>query len=78
MTDLNQKSNSNIAFNIHASLPDGRNSRVGSKLGVAFWHKNGTGLSIILDAQPIPVDGRIELVAFEPKKQHNFKHHFRH
>ena len=67
MTDTNETTKSNIAFNIHASILDGRNNRVGAKLGVAFKHKNGSGLSIILDAQPIPVDGRIELVAFEPK-----------
>lgn len=53
---------------IHVKVQDGRSDRIGSRIGVAFHHKDGTGLNIILDAMPIPVDGRIELVGFPPKE----------
>lgn len=43
------------------------NNRIGAQIGVAFEHREGGGYNIILDAQPIPCDGRIELVAFPPK-----------
>jgi len=69
MTTKTENQQNTPAFNIHASVPDGRNNRVGSKIGVAFKHKKGNGLTILLDASPIPVNGRIELVAFEPKPQ---------
>lgn len=56
-------------FNVHAVVPDGRGTRIGSRIGVVFNHKNGQGFSMYLDAQPIPLEGRIELVAYpyEPK-----------
>lgn len=53
---------------IHVKVQDGRSDRIGSRIGVAFHHKDGAGLNIILDAMPIPVDGRIELVGFPPKE----------
>ncbi len=49
---------------INTKVRDGRNDRIGSRIGVGFYHKDGKGLNIILDAQPIPLDSRIELVAF--------------
>ena len=67
MTNTSENQQNTPAFNIHASVPDGRNNRVGAKIGVAFKHKNEKGLTILLDASPIPVNGRIELVAFEPQ-----------
>lgn len=54
-------------YYVHASVPNGRNNRVGARIGVVFRHKQGDGLTIFLDAQPIPVGGQIELVAFAPK-----------
>lgn len=53
---------------VHTKVQDGRSDRIGSRIGVAFHHKDGTGMNIILDAMPIPVDGRIELVGFPPKE----------
>ena len=49
---------------IHTKVSDGRNDCIGARIGIGFYHKDGKGLNIILDAQPIPLDGRIELVAF--------------
>lgn len=49
---------------ISTKVRDGRTDRIGPRIGVGFYHKDGKGLNIILDAQPIPLDGRIELVAF--------------
>ena len=69
MTNTAENQKNTPAFNIFASIPDGESNRIGSKIGVAFKHKNGNGLTILLDASPIPVNGRIELVAFEPKPQ---------
>ena len=69
MTDnTNQNQGRKPDLYIHVKVQDGRNDRIGSRIGVAFHHKDGTGLNIILDAQPIPVDGRIELVGFPPKE----------
>lgn len=42
-------------------------SDLGSRIGVGFYHKDGQGFNMILDAQPIPFEGRIELVGFPPK-----------
>ena len=69
MTTKKEKSTNLPAFIIYASIPDGRQNRIGSKIGVAFNHKNGEGMTIILDALPIPVDGQAQLVAYpyEPK-----------
>jgi hypothetical protein len=36
-----------------------------SKIGVAFSHKDGKGLDLVLDA--VPVDGRVVLRVAEPK-----------
>ena len=70
MTDYNiQNETSKVDLYIHTKVMDGRNTRIGSRIGVAFRHKDGAGMNIILDAQPIPVDGRIELVGFPPKPQ---------
>ncbi len=65
----NQKPNSSNkpALYIHAKVADGRETRIGSRIGVAFHHKDGVGLNILLDAQPIPLDGRIELIGLPPK-----------
>lgn len=65
MTD---KSKTKPSLNVFAKVanPDGT-SRIGSQIGVAFKHGEGEGYNIILDAQPIPVSGRIELIAFVPK-----------
>ena len=56
------------ALNVFTKLasPDGT-SRIGSQIGVAFKHGEGDGFNIILDAQPIPQNGKIELIAFVPK-----------
>jgi len=55
-------------FNIFAKVPFGNKSRIGPQIGVAFRHGEGEGLNIILDAQPFPIEGRIELVAFPPRE----------
>ena len=54
---------------LYTKVSDGRNTKIGSRIGVAFRHKDGAGINIILDAQPIPLDGRIELVGFPPKPE---------
>ena len=52
---------------IHVKVPNGRDSKIGSRIGVGFLHSDGVGVNIILDAQPIPLNGQIELVGFPPK-----------
>ena len=49
---------------IFAKVPVGVESKIGAQLGVAFKHHEGDGYNIILDASPIPHDGKIELIAF--------------
>lgn len=55
-------------FYIHAKVANGRSDRIGPRIGVGFKHGQGEGLNIILDAQPIPLDGRISLVGFAPQE----------
>lgn len=67
---MNEQTKSNKpALNVFAKVlnTDGT-TRIGSQLGVAFTHKDGEGLNIVLDAQPIPINGRVELIAFPPKE----------
>ena len=52
---------------IHTKVRSGRDTKIGSRIGVGFFHKDRVGVNIILDAQPIPLDGQIELVGFPPK-----------
>lgn len=54
-------------LNIHVKIPNGRDTKIGSRIGVGFFHKDGVGVNIFLDAQPIPLNGQIELVGFPPK-----------
>ena len=65
MTDHTEKKKP--ALNIFIKVPQGDDTRIGSQIGVAFKHGEGEGFNIILDAQPIPLNGRIELVAFPIK-----------
>ena len=66
MSDNQPKSNQPDLY-IYAKVFDGKKSHIGSRIGVAFHHKDGIGLNILLDAQPIPLDGRIELICLPPK-----------
>lgn len=65
---MSDKSQNKPALYIHAKVADGRETRIGSRIGVAFYHKDGVGLNILLDAQPIPLDGKIELIGLPPKE----------
>lgn len=55
-------------LNVFVKVPKGVETRIGPQIGVAFKHSDGQGMNILLDAQPIPFDGRIELVAFPTGK----------
>ncbi len=65
MTMTQETEKKTPALNIFVKVPtsDGE-SRIGSQIGVAFKHGEGEGYNIILDAQPIPHNGKIELIAF--------------
>ncbi|MEL6929884.1 MAG: hypothetical protein AAFO95_14760 [Cyanobacteria bacterium J06600_6] len=65
---MSDKSQNKPALYIHAKVSDGRETRIGSRIGVAFHHKDGVGLNIFLDAQPLPLNGRIELIGLPPKE----------
>ena len=54
---------------VHVKVPNGRDTKIGSRIGVGFLHGDGVGVNIILDAQPIPINGQIELVGFPPKEK---------
>jgi hypothetical protein len=42
-----------------------RGEALGSQIGVGFNHKAGQGITILMDAQPLPnKDGQLELVVF--------------
>ena len=65
-----QSNSTGPAFNIYTrrKKSDGTND-LGIKIGVGFAHQNGDGFNIVLDAAPIPTNGRIELVAFPVKEK---------
>lgn len=67
MTDKNESTGRKPDLQIHARVADGPKTRIGSRIGVAFRHKDGEGLNIFLDAIPIPMKGQVELVAFPVK-----------
>ena len=52
---------------IHTKVPNGRDLKIGARIGVGFLHSDGVGVNIILEAQPIPYNGQIELIGFPPK-----------
>ena len=54
---------------IYAKVADGDDSRIGPRIGVAFKHRGSEGINILLDAQPIPIEGQIQLVGFPPNKE---------
>ena len=54
-------------FYVHTTIPNGRNKKIGSRIGAIFNHNVGNGFTIILDAMPIAQDGRVELVAYAPQ-----------
>jgi hypothetical protein len=54
-------------FYVHAVVPNDQGNRIGASLGRVFNHKKGEGFTLYLDAQPIPNNGQIELVAYPPK-----------
>lgn len=64
---MNQKKQPDL--HVHVTIPDGRTERIASRIGVGFKHREREGYTIILNAQPIPFDGQIKLVAFVPDKQ---------
>ena len=51
----------------YVKVPSGNGTKIGSRIGVGFLHGDGVGVNIILDAQPIPMNGQIELIGFPPK-----------
>lgn len=63
----NQNQGNKPALYIHVKVADGREIRIGSRIAIAFYHKDGVGLNILFDAQPIPLDDRIELIGLPPK-----------
>lgn len=65
MTNQTNSNKPDISIYTRVAQKDGQ-SRLGSQIGVGFKHKGDKqGFNIYLDAQPIPLDGRIELVAFD-------------
>lgn len=51
----------------YATVPNGRTTRIGSRIGVVFNHRSGEGFTVYLDAVPIPMDGQIEIVCYPPR-----------
>ena len=58
---------SNVDYYVHPIIPNGRNERIGSSIGVAFNNKSGNGITMYLDASPIPIDGQVKLVVLKPE-----------
>ena len=58
------KNNRKPDYFVHATIPTQNGSRIGSKLGVAFNHYKGGGLSVYMDGIPIAREGQVELVIY--------------
>ena len=57
------------ALNVFTRVPtENGMTKIGSQIGVGFEHNEGGGYNIILDAVPIPENGRISLVAFKSEE----------
>ena len=56
---------------IFTKVANGYNSRLGARIGRGYYHKDGRGLNIFLEAVPIPLQnsGMVELTAFPPKEE---------
>ena len=73
MSDTTTKNNK-PAYNIFTRVPNGEGkTKAGNQIGVAFKFTYsegaGEGLNLVLDSQPIPRNGKIELVAYPPKSK---------
>jgi len=63
-TQSNPKKKPDLYFHVKRN-----NGDIGSRIGVGFLHGDGVGVNVILDAQPIPLNGQIELIGFKPKSE---------
>ena len=54
-------------YRVHVVLPNGRNTRIGPAVGVAFNHNASEGINIYLDALPSPIDGQWQFTLFVPE-----------
>ena len=54
-------------YRVHVVLPNGRNTRIGPAVGVAFKHNASDGINVYLDAVPAPIDGRWQFTLFTPE-----------
>lgn len=63
------KKNNGPDFNVHSIVPNGRGTRIGSKIGVMFKNKGKDGYTQYLDALPAPIEGQWQFAIFpnEPK-----------
>ncbi len=55
------------AFTVREYTSGGEQRREWTRIGVAFKHKDGKGYSLLLQA--LPIDGKVELRAHEPKEK---------
>ena len=69
MTDYNEQpqEGNKPDMIVNVERPAGQNKTRLSRIGVAFKHDKGEGYTILLDAQPVPLNGEIKLVMFPPK-----------
>ena len=69
MTDTKSQNRPSHAVFVRRYKADGQ-SELGAQIGVGFSHSGeNAGLNVVLDAAPIPRDGRIDLVIFPIKSK---------
>ena len=67
MSEQNENKN-RPDFNVYTKVKgkDGEIG-VGQQVGVAWKFKEKAGYNLVLNVQPIPIDGTVQLIMFEPK-----------
>jgi hypothetical protein len=67
MADSSTKKPTHTAYAVRNFQRDGEDDSSWSRIGVAFHHRDGKGMDIVLDA--VPVNGRVVLRLNEPKSK---------
>jgi hypothetical protein len=67
MQDSPKKKPTHTAYAVRNFQRDGEDDSSCSRIGVAFLHRDGKGIDVVLDA--VPVNGRVVLRLNEPKSK---------
>jgi hypothetical protein len=67
-TTTSSKRPTHTAYSVREYTKNGQKAADWNRVGVAWAHRDGRGIDIVLDANP--VNGRVAVRENEPKQQH--------